>query len=173
LLFTDFLSFFGFDFDFEPFDYFDFEAFDYFDFDRETGLLLFPFDWDLIDLEDFVVWFFFVSLPLDLDALWAFLESFDLFLDEALLFTDFDLDLDFKSFDFDLDLESLDFGLPLLADFFAFPSSKICPSAMVCCMVLVPDNFFKSLALDSSLDFSILFIFDAFDYLDLLLDLEW
>jgi hypothetical protein len=110
LLFTDFLSFFGFDFDFEPFDYFDFEAFDYFDFDRETGLPLFPFD--------------------------------------------------------------LDFDLPLLEDFFAFPSSKICPSAMVCCMVLVPDNFFKSLALDSSLDFSILFIFDAFDYLDLLLDLE-
>jgi hypothetical protein len=63
-----------------------------------------------------VVYFF---LPLDLDLLLVFLASFDLFLDEALLFTDFDLDLDFKSLDLDLYFKSLDLDLELFD--LAFP----------------------------------------------------
>jgi hypothetical protein len=81
-------------------------------------------------------------LPLDLDLLLVFLASFDLFLDEALLFTDFDLDLDFKSLDLDLEFFYLDFPLLLLLDFFLSSLTKMCPYAIVCCIVLVPDNFF-------------------------------
>jgi hypothetical protein len=95
-----------------------------------------------------VVYFF---LPLDLDLLFVFFTSFDLFLDDALLFTDFDFDLDFKSLDLDLDFKSLDldlelfdlaFPLLLLSDLLLLRFTKMCPYAIVCCIVLVPDNFF-------------------------------